>query len=127
MDLLGALAEESRNEEPTCPASAIRTAGGKAEAVLLAWLHASKGQGSEPFGPLGVEPPRQSTGVNDASASQQIDAIVRKTSGWRGQGLGRLRALIRGADPAVTRGAKWKKPPRPRDVPVVAHTTHDLS
>src|SRR5260370_28192370 len=121
MDLLGAVAEESRNEEPTCPASAIRPGGGKAEAVLLDWLHASKGQGSEPFGPLGVEPPRQSTGVNDASASQQIDAIVRKTSGWRGQRLGRLRALIRGADPGVIEEVKWKKPSRPEGVPVWSH------
>src|SRR5258708_18052471 len=101
MDLLGALAEESRNEEPTCPASAIRTAGGKAAAVLLAWLHASKGQGSEPFGPLGVEPPRQSIGMNDASASQQIDAIVRKTSGSRGDKLCPPPAVVPGAHPRV--------------------------
>jgi hypothetical protein len=100
VDLLGGLAEESRNEEPTYPASAIRTAGGKAAAVLLAWLHASNGQGTESFGPLGAEPPQQSTGMSDASASQQIDAIVRKTTGWRGQRLGQLRALIIGADPA---------------------------
>jgi hypothetical protein len=40
---MGALAEESRNEEPSHPAIAIRTAGGKAADVLLAWLHASKG------------------------------------------------------------------------------------
>jgi len=58
VDLLGALAEESRNEEPTHRASAVRAAGRKAAAVLLAWLHASKGQGSERFGPLGAEPPR---------------------------------------------------------------------
>src|SRR5438309_4970479 len=73
----------------------------EAAAVLLAWLPASKGQGAEPFGPLGAEPPRQSIGMNDASASQQIDAIVRKTTGWRGERLGQLRALIRGADPGV--------------------------
>jgi hypothetical protein len=121
VDLLGALAEESRNEEAACPASAIRAAGGKAEAVLLAWLHASKGQGAEPFGPLGAEPPTQSIGVNDASASQQIDAIVTKTSGWRGQRLGQLRALIRGADPGVIEEVKWKKPSRPEGVPVWSH------
>src|SRR5258708_14790993 len=120
MDLLGGMAEESRNEEPTCPASAIRTAGGKAAAVLLAWLHASKGQGSEPFGPLGVEPPRQSIGMNDASASQQIDAIVRKTSGWRGERLGQLRAFIKGADLGVIGEGKGKKPPPPRGGPVWA-------
>src|SRR5213593_3067446 len=69
--------------------------------MFLAWVHASKGQGAEPFGPLGAEPPQQSVGMNDASASQQIDAIVRKTAGWRGERLGQLRALIRGADPGV--------------------------
>src|SRR5260370_21674467 len=115
------MAEESRKEEPTCPASAIRTAGGKAAAVLLAWLHASKGQGSEPFGPLGVEPPRQSIGMNDASASQQIDAIVRKTSGWRGERLGQLRALIRGADLGVIEEVKGKKTSPPEGVPGWSH------
>ena len=39
--------------------------------------------------------------MNDASASQQIDAIVRKTTGWRGERLGQLRAVIRSADPGL--------------------------
>src|SRR6266849_3912264 len=121
MDLPGALAEESRNEEPTHRAIAIRTAGGKTAAVLLAWLHASKGQRTEPFGPLGVEQPRQSVGMNDASASQQIDAIVGKTAGWRGERLGQLRALIRDADPGVVEEVKWKKPSRPEGVAVWSH------
>jgi hypothetical protein len=55
---------------------------------------------------------------NDASASQQIDAIVRKTTGWRGERLGQLRALIRGADPGVIEEVKWKKPSRPEGVAV---------
>src|SRR5260370_24302305 len=121
MDLLGAVAEESRNEEQACQASAIRTAGGKAAAVLLGWVEGTRGKGSEPFGPLGVEPPRQSIGMNDASASQQIDAIVRKTSGWRGERLGQLRALIRGADLGVIEEVKWKKPSPPEGVPVWSH------
>src|SRR5437899_9153072 len=107
--MLGAVAEKSRNEETTHRAIAIRAAGRKAAAVLLAWLHASKGQGTEPFGSLGAEPPRQSIGVNDASASQQIDAIVRKTTGWSGERLGQLRALIRGADPGVIEEVKRQK------------------
>ena len=89
--------------------------------MLLAWLHASKGQGTEPFGPLGAESPHQSIGMNDASASQQIDVIVRKTTGWRGERLGQLRALIRGADPGVIEEVKWKKPSRPEGVPVWSH------
>src|SRR6267142_2599710 len=74
-----------------------------------------------PGGLLGAEPQRQSTGMNDASASQQIDAIVRKTTGWRGERLGRLRALIRGADPGLIEEVKWKKPSRPEGVPVWSH------
>ena len=89
--------------------------------MLLAWLHPPQGQGTEPFGPLDAEPPRQTIGMNDASASQQIDAIVRKTTGWRGEKLGQLRALIRGADPGLIEEVKWKKPSRPEGVPVWSH------
>src|SRR6202011_3536310 len=121
MDLLGALAEESGNEEPAHPASAIRTVGGEAAAVLLAWLHPPQGQGTEPFGPLGAEHPQQSVEMSDASASQQIDDIVRRTAGWRGERLSQLRALIRGADPGVIEEVKWKKPSRPEGVPVWSH------
>src|SRR5712692_9556657 len=98
MDLLGGLAEESRNEKPAHPSIAIRAAGGKAAAVLLAWLHPPQGQGTEPFGPLGANQPQQSVGVSDGSASQQIDDIVRRMAGWRGERLSQLRALIRGAE-----------------------------
>jgi len=56
--------------------------------------------------------------VKEASASQQIDAIVRKTSGWKGERLGELRAVIRAADPAVIEEVKWKKPSRPEGVAV---------
>jgi hypothetical protein len=89
--------------------------------LLLAWVYASDGQGAQPFGPLGAEQSRQSIGVNDASASQQIDAIVRKTAGWKGERLGELRALIRAADPGVIEEVKWKKPSRPEGVPVWSH------
>src|SRR5436309_834417 len=54
--------------------------------------------------------------MNDASASQQIDAIVRKTIGWRGERLGQLRAVIRSADPGLIEEVKWKKPSRPEAV-----------
>jgi len=121
MDLLGALAEESRNEEAAHQAGAIRAVGREAAAVLLAWLHASKGQGTEPIGPLGAEQPKQSIGMNNASASQQIDDIVRRMAGWRGDRLSQLRALIRGADPGVIEDVKWKKPSRPEGVPVWSH------
>src|SRR5437667_3891373 len=118
MDLLGDLAEESRNEEPAHPPIAIRAAGGEAAAVLLAWLHPAQGQGTEPFGPLGVEQAQQSVDMSDASASQQIDDIVRRTAGWRGERLSQLRFLIRGADPHVIEEVKWKNP-SPRDAAAV--------
>src|SRR4029077_17015888 len=63
----------------------------------------------------------QSTGMSDASASQQIDAIVRKTTGWGGERLGRVRALIRGADPRVIEEGDGKKPSRPEGVAVWSH------
>jgi hypothetical protein len=59
--------------------------------------------------------------VSEGSASQQIDAIIRKMPGWHGERLGQLRALIRGADPGVIEEVKWKKPSRPEGVPVWSH------
>jgi hypothetical protein len=56
--------------------------------------------------------------MSDASASQQIDDIVRRMAGWRGERLSQLRALIRSADPGVIEEVKWKKPSRPEGVPV---------
>jgi hypothetical protein len=101
VDLLGALAEEDRDEEASHPATAIRAAGREAAALLLAWLHPPQGQGTESFGPLGAKWSEQQVGVSEGSASQQIDAIIRKMPGWHGERLGQLRALIRGADPSV--------------------------
>jgi hypothetical protein len=59
--------------------------------------------------------------VNEASASEQIDAIIQRTTGWRGERLAQLRALIRDADPGVIEEVKWKKPSRPEGVPVWSH------
>ena len=88
---------------------------------MLAWLHPPQGQGTEPFGPLGAEQPHQSVGMRDASASQQIDDIIRRMAGWRGERLAQLRTLIRDADPGVVEEVKWKKPSRPEGVPVWSH------
>ncbi len=54
----------------------------------------------------------------DPSASKQIDAIIKKTDGWRGKKLAQLRAVIKKADPAVVEEVKWKKPSKPEGVPV---------
>src|ERR1700756_1076678 len=59
--------------------------------------------------------------MSDASASQQIDHIVRRMAGWRGERLSQLRALIRNADPGLIEEVKWKKPSRPEGVPVWSH------
>ena len=57
----------------------------------------------------------------DTPASREIDDIITKTGGWRGERLSQLRALIREADPAVVEEVKWKKPSRPEGVPVWSH------
>jgi hypothetical protein len=51
-------------------------------------------------------------------ASQEIDAIIGKSSDWRGETLSRLRWIVLGAGPAVVEEVKWKKPSRPEGVPV---------
>jgi len=59
--------------------------------------------------------------MEDKSAAQQIDAILKKYDNWRGEMLSRLRALIKQADPALIEEVKWKKPSRPEGVPVWSH------
>jgi hypothetical protein len=49
------------------------------------------------------------------SPSQLIDARIKELGDWRGQMLGRLRALIKEADPEVIEEWKW------RGVPVWSH------
>src|SRR3954465_11928151 len=44
------------------------------------------------------------------SASELIDARIKELDDWRGQMLGRLRALIREADPEVVEEWKWGGP-----------------
>ena len=54
----------------------------------------------------------------DASASREIDAIVKKPGDWRGETLSHLRAVVTSADSNVVEEVKWKKPSRPEGVPV---------
>ncbi len=61
------------------------------------------------------------TSSQEKSAAQQIDAIIKEQSDWRGRKLSGLRALIKKADPAVIEEVKWKKPSRPSGVPVWSH------
>ena len=55
------------------------------------------------------------------SPSQQIDAIIKKLTDWRGTTLSLLRSLIKKADPALVEEVKWKKPSNPMGVPVWSH------
>ena len=53
--------------------------------------------------------------------SQKIDAQIAELGDWRGAVLARVRAAIRGADPAVVEEVKWQKPSNPAGVPVWEH------
>ena len=52
------------------------------------------------------------------NASQEIDAIIKKTDDWRGKKLLQLRTIINYADPELAEEVKWKKPSKPEGVPV---------
>ena len=49
-------------------------------------------------------------GEVEESPSQQIDAKIKGMNDWRGEMLGRLRGLIKQADPEVVEELKWRKP-----------------
>jgi hypothetical protein len=55
------------------------------------------------------------------SPSELIDARIEELGDWRGEMLGRLRALIRQADPNIVETVKWRKPSNPFGVPVWEH------
>lgn len=54
-------------------------------------------------------------------ASREIDAIINKTTDWRGKKLSQLRTIINQADPDAIEEVKWKKPSKPEGVPVWSH------
>jgi hypothetical protein len=58
---------------------------------------------------------KKSEPQNSTSPSQLIDARIKELGDWRGAMLGRLRALIKEADPAVIEEWKW------RGIPVWSH------
>ena len=59
--------------------------------------------------------------MEDLSASEQIDAIIKTYGGWKGETLERLRAVINGAEPTLVEEIKWKMPSRPEGLPVWSH------
>jgi hypothetical protein len=60
-------------------------------------------------------PAKKSAPDEDSSASRHIDARIAELGDWRGKMLGRVRALIKDADPEVVEEWKW------RGVPVWSH------
>jgi hypothetical protein len=58
---------------------------------------------------------KKSTSQQSESPSKLIDARIKELADWRGKMLGRLRALVKEADPEVVEEWKW------RGVPVWSH------
>jgi hypothetical protein len=58
---------------------------------------------------------KKSTSKETKSPSQLIDARIKELGDWRGKMLGRLRSLVKEADPEVVEEWKW------RGVPVWSH------
>ena len=61
------------------------------------------------------------TATKDEDASELINERITELGGWRGEMLGKLRALIRDADPEVVEEVKWRKPSNPLGVPTWSH------
>src|SRR5438270_707639 len=59
--------------------------------------------------------------MQEKSASQQIDDIIKMYGGWKGEILSQLRAVIRQADAAIIEEVKWKMPSLPQGRPVWSH------
>lgn len=59
--------------------------------------------------------------ADERNDSQLIDAKIEDLGDWRGALLGRIRKLIREADPQVVEEVKWRKPSNPLGVPTWSH------
>lgn len=57
----------------------------------------------------------------DKSPSEQIDEIIEKHAGWKGDLIKRLRTVIKDAEPVISEEIKWKMPTRPEGLPVWTH------
>jgi hypothetical protein len=63
----------------------------------------------------GADGMNKSGSQKSESPSQLIDARIKELGDWRGEMLGRIRALIKEADPEIVEDWKW------RGVPVWSH------
>ena len=57
---------------------------------------------------------------NETNASKMIDERIRELGDWRGETLGKVRAIIKAADPDVVEEWKWVKATNP-GTPVWSH------
>ena len=58
--------------------------------------------------------------ANDTDASKRIDERIRELDDWRGETLGKIRKIIKDADPDVVEEWKWAKATSP-GTPVWSH------
>lgn len=58
--------------------------------------------------------------MNETSASKQIDERIQELGDWRGETLGRVRSIIKQADPEIVEEWKWAKATSP-GTPVWSH------
>jgi hypothetical protein len=58
---------------------------------------------------------------NDTTGSERIDERIRELGDWRGETLGKVRAIIKAADPEVVEEWKWAKATSP-GTPVWSHS-----
>src|SRR6476469_9649334 len=63
---------------------------------------------------------KRSGAIQDQSASELISKRIAELGDWRGTTLGRMRTLIKKADPDVVEEWKWVKPTKP-GTPVWSH------
>ena len=50
-----------------------------------------------------------------------VDQLIAKTRDWRGPMLGKLRKIVRDADPEIAEDVKWKRPSNPLGSAVWSH------
>jgi hypothetical protein len=58
--------------------------------------------------------------MNETSASKQIDERIQELGDWRGEMLGKVRSIIKQADPEIVEEWKWAKATS-RGTPVWSH------
>ena len=59
--------------------------------------------------------------MQDKSASEQIDDIIKMHAGWKGETLSSLSTAITQADTGIVEEIKWRMASRPEGLPVWSH------